>query len=59
MRRIVTVFFALFLAAPSWSQNVLVLQSDFGTKDGAVALSPNLAFSPAQLGLLKSVSNLE
>ncbi len=43
MRQIFTVFFALFLAAPSWSQNVLVLQSDFGTKDGAVAAMRGVA----------------
>ena len=43
MRRIFTVLFALFLAAPSWSQNVLVLQSDFGTKDGAVAAMRGVA----------------
>jgi S-adenosylmethionine hydrolase len=36
-----TVF--MFLSLPAWAQNVLVLQSDFGNKDGAVAAMKGVA----------------
>ncbi len=43
MQRMFTILFVLAFSAPGWAQNVLVLQSDFGTKDGAVAAMRGVA----------------
>ena len=43
MKRMFTILFVFAFSAPGWAQNVLVLQSDFGTKDGAVAAMRGVA----------------
>jgi len=43
MTRILSLVVMLFLSIPVWAQNVLVLQSDFGNKDGAVAAMKGVA----------------
>ena len=45
MTRILSLVLMLFLSVPVWAQNVLVLQSDFGNKDGAVAAMKGVAVS--------------
>ncbi len=43
MKRILFLTIVLFLSLPVWAQNALVFQSDFGTKDGAVAAMKGVA----------------
>lgn len=43
MRKIAALLLIATFSLPAWSQNVLVLQSDFGEKDGAVAAMKGVA----------------
>ena len=45
MIRSMSLAIMLFLTVPVWAQNVLVFQSDFGNKDGAVAAMKGVAVS--------------
>jgi S-adenosylmethionine hydrolase len=44
MRLLALAAFAWFFSGVAWSDQALVLQSDFGTKDGAVAAMKGVAF---------------
>ena len=44
MSVIVTVTLLFFTVSAAWSQNALVLQSDFGNKDAAVASMKGIAY---------------
>jgi hypothetical protein len=45
MKTILTLLLSTFFATVVWAENALVLQSDFGTRDGAVASMKGVAFA--------------
>ena len=45
MKTVLTLLLSTFFANVVWAENALVLQSDFGTRDGAVASMKGVAFA--------------